>query len=108
MDTLSELGVTVLGLSLIAMALGVPSLLRLFRHVITVESPSPIGKMMGRCGLSPESAAGREYELTIAASRCGSCKSVDKCREWLAAGSLEGAEAFCPNSPFLSEFKKKV
>lgn len=104
--TLSELGVTVLGLSLFAAALGVPSLLRVFRCVITVEGPSPIGKMMGRWGLSPESAAGREYDLTMAASRCGSCKSTDRCRAWLAAGGREGAEAFCPNAPFLRELKK--
>lgn len=108
MDTLSQVLVILSGLLLFAAALGVPSLLRLYRHVITVESPWPIGKMMERWGLSPESAARREYDLTVAASRCGSCKSVIECREWLASGSREGAEAFCPNVPYLSELRKKV
>lgn len=106
MNTLSELGVAVLGLSLFAIALSVPALLRAFRRVITVESPSPLGRIMKRWGLSPESAAGREYELAMAASRCGSCKSIDRCRAWLAAGGREGAEAFCPNAPFFRELKK--
>lgn len=106
MTTLSELWATVLGLLLFAIALSVPALLRVFRRVITVEAPSPIGRMMKRWGLSPESAAGREYDLAMAASRCGSCKSTDRCRAWLAAGGREGAEAFCPNAPFLRELKK--
>ena len=105
MGTLADVALIVLGLVLLALVLSIPYMLRQFRRVITIESSLPIGKMMQRAGVSPDDAAGREYELTVAASRCGSCKSVDACREWLAVEGRGGAAAFCPNAPFLNTFR---
>lgn len=92
----------VVGIALLALALALPSLRRIFRHAITVESSLPFGKMMKRAGVSPDDADGSEHELAVAASRCGSCKSEEECRTWLASPGRPGLPKFCPNERFLT------
>ncbi len=106
--TFTETGMIVLALALLSAAVSVPSILRSFRRVVTLESPLPLGSVMWRRGIAPDDATGREYELVMAASRCGSCMNVEKCRAWLALECRDGIEAFCPNAPFLSELKKQA
>jgi Family of unknown function (DUF6455) len=55
-----------------------------------------------RVGLSPAEAAAQESRgLAYAVRRCTLCPSVDACREWLASGSREGLERFCPNASLI-------
>lgn len=106
MGTLTEVGVGVWGLVLFALALAVPSILRAFRRAITIEGPLPLGRVMQRCGVSPDDAAGRELDLVTAASRCASCKQSGRCEEWLASRRRSGVDAFCGNASLLRALKR--
>lgn len=106
MESWPKIALVLVGITLLALALAVPSLRRIFRRAITVESSLPFGKMMQRLGVSPDAAEGSENELAVAASRCGSCKSEEECRKWLASPGRAGSPAFCPNKVFLSELQQ--
>ena len=106
MESWPKIALVLVGIALLALAFGIPSLLRTFRRAITTESPLPFGKMMKRLGVSPDDALGSEHELAVAASRCGSCKSEEECRKWLASSARPGSPDFCPNRVFLAELKQ--
>lgn len=106
METWPKIALILVGLALLALALALPSLRRIFRLAVTVESSLPFGKMIKRLGVSPEAAEGRENELAVAASRCGSCKREEECGRWLASPGRPSSPAFCPNKAFLGELQQ--
>ena len=77
--------------------------LRSFRRLLILDGPQPLGRMMRQTGLSPDDAAGREYDLAIAATRCASCASAAQCSTLLDSGRAHEVRDFCPNSEFLRE-----
>ena len=106
MDSLMEIGVAVFGVVLFVVAMSVPSMLRSFRRVVAAESLAPFGSIMRHYGVRPDDAAGREYELVFAASRCGSCRMADSCRGWVESGNDAALDRCCPNRPFLRGLEK--
>jgi hypothetical protein len=103
MDAQTSIVVAVLAVAFVTALWSLTRGLSLFRQHAIIEGPWPLGSMMRRHGLSAEHAAGREYELTLAASRCAGCNRTDVCRRWLRDGHRSGANSFCPNAPFLAE-----
>ena len=65
-----------------------------------------IWRVMHRLGLSPGDAANEEpRNMALALRRCTLCPGVDACQEWLASGSREGLEQFCPNASYFKKLK---
>ncbi len=103
MNALPLIAAIVLGTLAATVLLSAPALLGWYRRAITREGPYPFGALMQRLAISADGAAGHEYELTAAVSRCASCNAADRCRDWLASGRREGVEAFCPNASILRD-----
>ena len=108
MDSMTMIVVAVMVIASIAAALSKTLGLGSFRRIVTIEGPQPIGRMMTQRGLSPDDAAGREYDLVIAMNRCASCKSAEQCRDFLDAGHSRDASAFCANVPFFRQLEAEA
>ena len=108
MESTTMVVVILMGAALVAAVLLRQVLMRSFRRIVTVESPQPFGRMMTQCGLSPDDAAGREYDLVVAVTRCANCKSVEECHTLLEVGRGRAAKDFCRNAPFLGELAARA
>ncbi len=107
MDSMTMIVVAVLVVASIAALFKTVGLCS-FRRIVTIEGPQPIGRMMRQRGLSPDDAAGREYDLVIAMNRCASCKSAKECYALLDAGRSRDASAFCANVPFFGRLEAEA
>jgi hypothetical protein len=105
MDSMTMIVVAVMVIASIAAALFKTLGLGSLRRIVTIEGPQPIGRMMTQRGLSPDDAAGREYDLVMAMNRCASCKSAEQCRDSLDAGRGRDARAFCANASFFARLE---
>lgn len=106
MDLDHKITLSIVAFALLAVALGLPGLRRIFRRAVTVESSQPFGRVVKRLGISPETADCSERQLAIAASRCGTCEVESECRSWLAASETTKAPpTFCPNKALLCELQ---
>ena len=45
------------------------------------------------------SAGSRDF--AVAVQRCLACNEAARCRVWLASGTREGYQSFCPNSAYI-------
>jgi hypothetical protein len=89
-------------LFILLLAAVAPVLYVLGRRMAARPGQLEIWRVMHRVGLSPAEAAAQESRgLAYAVRRCTLCPSVDACREWLASGSREGLERFCPNASLI-------
>ena len=100
---------TFIFLALLALLLAAvaPGLYVLSKRMAARPAQLEIWRAMHRLGLTPAEAAGEEpRNLALALRRCTLCPSVDACQEWLAAGSREGLERFCPNASYLKKLER--
>lgn len=74
-----------------------------WRRLTAREGDLQIWRALQRSGLGTEDTAGHEAKLAHAVRRCVMCRSIDECDHWLAAGSREGLEHFCPNATFFAQ-----
>ena len=101
---------TFIFLSLLALLLAavVPGLYLLGKRMAARPAQLEIWRVMQRIGLSPADAAGEEpRSMALALRRCTLCPGVDSCHEWLAAGSREGLEHFCPNASYFKKLERR-
>ena len=105
MDTTTMLVLAVMAAALITGTLIHTAGLRSFRRSLTIAAPYPLGRMMAQCGLTPDDAAGREYELTVAAAHCAGCTAAAQCSALLDNGRAGEARAVCPNDAFLGSMQ---
>ena len=62
-------------------------------------------QVLARHGKAIDQALGAgDYQAAIAMRRCAMCAATGKkaCDQWLASGTKQGIEAFCPNSEFIA------
>ncbi len=88
--------------TLLVAAAASPGIFILWLKTTPRQKSLELWTVMRRFGLELADAAGRERELGAAASLCVTCRNLDACREWIAAGKRDGLDAFCPNAGFLA------
>ncbi|HEU4352871.1 MAG TPA: DUF6455 family protein [Burkholderiales bacterium] len=101
---------TFIFLSLFALLLAAvaPGLYLLSKRMTARPGELEIWRAMNRLGLTPAEAASEQpRSLAVALRRCTLCPSVDACHEWLAAGSREGLERFCPNASYFRKIERR-
>lgn len=62
-------------------------------------------QVLARHGKAADQALGAgDYLAAIAMRRCAMCAATGKkaCDQWLASGTKDGIDAFCPNSEFIA------
>lgn len=62
-------------------------------------------QVLARHGKAADQALGAgDYQAAIAMRRCAMCAANGKkaCDQWLASGTKDGIDAFCPNSEFIA------
>jgi Family of unknown function (DUF6455) len=85
-----------------------PALYALTRRMSARPGQLEIWQVMNRLGLSPAEAAGEEpRSMALALRRCTLCPGVDSCHEWLASGSRERLENFCPNASYFEKLERR-
>ena len=95
-----------LALLVLMAAAASPAIFSLWRKSISAQTDLELWSVMRRCGLDLADTAGKERELGVAASLCVTCRSLEPCREWLAAETRDGPDAFCPNAAFIASLGK--
>jgi hypothetical protein len=96
-----------LALLVLLLAAVVPALYALSRRMAARPGELEIWRVMHRVGLAPaEAAADEPRGMALALRRCTLCPSVDDCHEWLASGSREGLDRFCPNVAYFRKLER--
>jgi len=96
----------VLAMILMLVAAAAPGLYGLRKRMLADGRQLELWRMMERRGLSPADAAEEPQKLALAMRRCTLCPSVEPCREWLASGTRDGCEDFCPNGSYLRKLER--
>jgi hypothetical protein len=100
---------TYIFLALFALLLAVvlPALYSLTRRISARPGQLEIWRVMQRLGLRPAQAVeGEPRNMALAIRRCTLCPGIDACQQWLASGSREGLEHFCPNAAYLRKLER--
>lgn len=89
------------------LAVVLPALYALSRRISARSGQLEFWRVMQRLGLRPAQAVEDEpRNMALAIRRCTLCPGVDACHEWLASGSREGLEQFCPNAAYLRKLER--
>lgn len=97
-----------LALFVLLLAAVAPGLYLLSKRMAARPAQLEIWRAMQRLGLTPgEAAVDEPRSLALSLRRCTLCPSVDACHEWLASGSREGLERFCPNASYFRKLERR-
>jgi hypothetical protein len=69
--------------------------------------PLEIWTLLRRRGVSVAEATESPRDFALALRRCALCARVEACKKWLASGTREGHEEFCPNTAFLYRLEER-
>jgi hypothetical protein len=45
------------------------------------------------------------HQFAVAVQRCLACSEAAQCRAWLASGTRDGYQLFCPNAPYIERMR---
>jgi hypothetical protein len=97
-----------LALFALLLAAVLPALYALSRRMSARPGQLEIWQVIQRLGLTPARALEDEpRNMAVAIRRCTLCPGVDACQEWLASGSREGLEHFCPNASYFRKLERR-
>jgi hypothetical protein len=71
------------------------------------NAPLEIWTLLRRRGIGVAEATESPRDFALALRRCALCARVDACNKWLASGTRDGHEEFCPNTAFFHRLEQR-
>ena len=67
--------------------------------------PSPLLRLLLRLEVPPQRMD--SPEVALAQKSCPECRSVARCRAWIASGRVHGYHYFCPNTALVERLAER-